>query len=68
MIMQTSGPTWISAEVQASIKPPPIPLIKKEPDDVNGYDINKIKMCWNLYGADSETYELKIVKFEQVQP
>ena len=54
---------WISAEVQARIKPPPIPLIKKETDDVSECDIIKIKMCRNPTDANSEMYKLKIVIF-----
>ena len=65
--MNTS-PICLSAELQAWINPPPITLIKKEPDNVNEYDIIKIKILWNLSDANSETYELKIVTFEHDQP
>ena len=47
---------------------PPISLVKKEPKNVNEYDIINIKMCRNLSDANSETYELKIVTFEHGQP
>ena len=61
-------PAWISAEVQARIEPPPIPLIKKEPPESNEYAIIKIKMHQNPLDAASETYTLKIVTFEHGQP
>ena len=62
------SPVWLSAEVQARIEPPPIPLVKKEPDKVNEYDIINIKMRQNPSDADSEKYELKIVTFDHGQP
>ena len=62
------SPLWISAEVQARIKPPPIPIIRKETDDVSECDIIKIKMRRNPSDADSETYGLKIAIFEHGQP
>ena len=34
-IMKNLSPAWLSAEVQARIKPLPISLIKKEIDDVS---------------------------------
>ena len=61
-------PAWISAEVQARIKPPPIPLIKKDPLEANEYDVIKIKMRRNPSDAASKTYKLKIVTFEHGQP
>ena len=60
-------PYWISVEEQAQIEPPPIPLVKKEPDEVNDYDIVNINMHQNPSDADSETYKLKIVAFEHSQ-
>ena len=62
------SPVWLSAEVQAWIKPPTIPLIKKETDDASECKIFKIKMCRNPSDANSETYELKIATFEHSQP
>ena len=61
-------PVWISEELQARIKPPPIPLVNKEPNEVNEYDIIRIKMRQNPSDANSETHELKIVNFEHGQP
>ena len=46
---------WLSADAQAQIEPPPIPLVKKETNDVNDYDIIKFKMHQNISDAESET-------------
>ena len=62
------SPVWLSAEVQARIEPPPIPLVKKEPDKVNEYDIININMRKKTSNTDSETYKLKTVNFEHGQP
>ena len=62
------SPSWISSEIQAQIEPPPIPIVKNEPVEVNKYDIIKINMHWNPYSTESETYELKIVTFDHGQP
>ena len=62
------SPVWLSAEVQARIEPPLIPLIKKYPKEVNEYDIINIKMRQNPSDVASEIYELKIVTFKHVQP
>ena len=59
---------WISAEVQAHIDPPPIPIIKKDPPEFNEYDIINIKMRQNPSDAASEMYKLNIVTFENGQP
>ena len=60
-------PVWLSAEVQARIKQPLIPLINKETENVSECDIIKINMHWDLSNANSETYELKIATFENGQ-
>ena len=62
-----NSPVWISAEVQARIKPPTISLINKDPPEANEYDIINIKMRLNPSDAASETYELKIVPFDHDQ-
>ena len=62
------SPVWLIAEVQAWIKPPPITLVKREPDEFNNYDIINIKMRRNPSDASSEMYELKIVTFDHKQP
>ena len=49
-----NDPVWISAEFQALIETPPIPLIKKEPLKVNKYDIIKIKIRQNPSNTASE--------------
>ena len=45
-----------------------IMLIKKKTDDVSECDITNIKMRQYPSDADSETYKLKIVLFENRQP
>ena len=62
------SPPWISVEIQEHIEPTPILLINKEPEEVNEYDIIKIKIFQNTSVAASETYEMKIVTFEHGQP
>ena len=62
------SPPWLSAEFQARIEPPPIPLTKKQPGGVKYYDIIKIKIRRNPANAASERYELKIITFEHGQP
>ena len=66
--MNKSTPDWISAEVQALIKPLQITPVKKITDNVSKFNIININMRWNPSDADSETYELKIVTFENGQP
>ena len=63
-----NSPVWLSAEVQADINPPPIPLINKEPPEANEYDIIKINVRRNPLDAASETYKMKIVTFDNGQP
>ena len=62
--MQHLTPLWIISEVQAWIKPPPIPLIKVLTKEVSKCDIIKIMMCENPSSADPETYKLKIAAFK----
>ena len=62
------SPPWISVEIQEHIKPTPILLINKDPEEVNEYDIIKIKIFQNTSVAASETYKIKIVTFEHGQP
>ena len=58
----------LSAEVQARIDLPPIPIIKKDPQESNEYDIININMRQNPSDAASEMYKLNIVTFENGQP
>ena len=67
-IMKNKTPAWIRVDVQIRIEPPKFTLFKKEPNDINYYDISKIKMCRNLSNANSGTYKPKIVTFEHIQP
>ena len=57
-------PVWLRVDVQAHIYPPPIPLIKSVTENVNKYDIIKIKMRQNPESADSDTYKLNIATFD----
>ena len=62
------SPVWISAEAQAHIENPPIPIIKNEVDDVSECEIIKNKIHQNLSDSNSETYKLNIEMFEHEQP
>ena len=62
------SPAWLSAEVQARIKPPLITLINKDTQEANDHDIIKIKMRQKPSDAASETYKLKIVTFKHYLP
>ena len=57
-------PAWLRVDVQAHIYPRPIPLIKSVTENVNKYDIIKIKMRQNPESADSDTYKLNIATFD----
>ena len=63
----STNTVWIRAELQACIKPPPIPLINSVTEDVNGCDIFNTKMRHNQSEAYSETYNINIATFEKVQ-
>ena len=56
----STNPNWLSAEVQARIDPPPIPLSRAVTEKAKKYDIIKIKMRRDHALATSKTYELKI--------
>ena len=43
-------------------------LVRKEPNEVDNYDITKINMRQNPSNAEWEMYELKIIIFEHGQP
>ena len=62
-----NGP-WISADVQACIEPPTIPLIKKEWEELHATDIIKVKIRRNPSQAKSETYNMNTYTFDNVQP
>ena len=63
-----SNPNWLSAETQARIDPPPIPLTKAETEEEIERNIIKVKMRRNLSSDTSETYELKMDTFDNGQP
>ena len=58
----------ISADVQADIEPPPIPLIKVELEEEKASDIIRINMRWNPKLSASEMYKLKISTFKNGKP
>ena len=59
---------WISADMQARIDPPPIPLIKLEVDDDRTTHIIKVKMRRNPSSVASKTYNININMFDDGQP
>ena len=60
--------TWLSADIQARIKPPPIPIIKLEVDDERTTNIIKVKMRRNPSSAASKTYSINMNTFDYGQP
>ena len=62
------NPNWLSAEMQAHIKPPPIPLAIPEEVQDRACNIIKVKMIRNHVSAGSETYEFKINIFKNWNP
>ena len=59
---------WISADMQVSIKPPPIPLIKVGLYDDLTTHIIKVNMQRNPLLAASETYNANMNTFNDGQP
>ena len=66
--MKLRNPNWLSADVQAHIEPPPIPLNRAAADTVKECDIIKIKMRRDPASATSDMYKLKIEMFENGKP
>ena len=58
----------LSTDVQALIEPPPIPLIKVDLEEERASNIIKVKMRRKLTSAMSETHNLNLSMFEDVQP
>ena len=59
---------WISADVQARIDTPPIPLINVELEEERASNIIKAKLRKPLALATSETCNIDIVTLENSQP
>ena len=59
---------WISADVQAHIQLPPIPLIKVETEELNATHIIKIKVQRKPSQAILETYKITMSIFDNIQP
>ena len=59
---------WISADVQARIDTPPIPLINMELEEERASNIIKAKLRKPLALATSETCNIAIVTLENSQP
>ena len=55
-------------DVQALIKPPPIPIIREATEKVEEYNIIKIEMSRDLESATSKTYKLKVHMFNNGKP
>ena len=60
--------TWLSADIQAGVEPPPIPLIKLELDDERTIYIIKVKMRRNISLAASKTYNINMNTLDDGQP
>ena len=63
----STNPSWTIENLKARIDPPPIPRIKTATEDANKCDIIKIKMLRNPDPDNSDTYELKIAKYENIK-
>ena len=59
---------WISADVQGHIKPLPIPIVKVEIEEELLINIIKVKICINPTSVMSETYNINMFIFKDVQP
>ena len=59
---------WCSADVQALIEPPPIPIINVEEGEYKASNTIKINMRKNPESAVAETYKLKMATFKNIQP
>ena len=59
---------WISADMQARIEPPPIPLINFDVDDDCTTHTIKVKMRINPSSAASKTYNVNMNTFDYGQP
>ena len=60
--------SWLSADVQARIEPPPIPLIKVELEEERTSKIIRVKIRINPDSSMSETYEFKMARLKNGQP
>ena len=59
---------WLSADMQARIDPPPIPLLKVEVGGDRTTHIIKVNMWRNSSSAASETYNVNMNTFDDGQP
>ena len=66
--MKLRNNKWLNTDVQARIKPPPIPLIKATKVETEETNIIKIKMRQEPASATSETYKLKVQTFKNGKP
>ena len=60
--------TWISADTQARIETPPIPLIKLEVDDESTNQIIKVNMRRQQSSVACKTYNINMKIFDNGQP
>ena len=66
--MKLGNNRWINADVQAHTKPPSIPLIRSETENLEECNIFKIKMRRDPASATSKTYKLKFPTFKNIKP
>ena len=59
---------WLSADAQAQIVPPPIPLNKEHEEEEHAIHIIKANMRWDLVWTTFETYKFMMAVFENGQP
>ena len=65
--MNTSAP-WLSAEIQALIESPLIPLIKVELEEKKATNITKVNIWRNPSQDALETYKVNISNFDDGKP
>ena len=59
---------WLSADVQACIEPPLIPLTKVKLEELHATNIIKVKIQRNPSQATLETYKMNMSTFNKGQP
>ena len=59
---------WLSADLQACINNPLVPINRGSEETAKECNTIKIKMLWYPMAATSKTYELKVPTFENGKP
>ena len=65
--MNAIGP-WLSADIQAQIEPPLIPLIKAELEEHKSSNTTKVDIRIKFSQIVSETYKVNMCTFNNGQP